>query len=588
MAAASTLSLDKMTGLRVEIRRGAAALHELHDDWQRLWLAQPRREVFTSRAWCIAAWQADGESAEVCLVLVRRGATLVGLLPLTTTPARLLSGVNVDYNDMLVCDASPSEVVSAALLAVQASFERCVFDHLPEWSTLCRVFDQLPARLRRCILVEPGQPCPALRLATDRDAVLASMIGKQSLKRHEKKLAKHGTLRLWHVDDRDTVLGLLDDFFAQHVSRRALAGGRSLFLDERSRAFYHRLIEQFDPAIELRFAALEVDGRAVAYHLGFELDGRFTWYKPSFDVDYWDCGVGEVLLKRLLEYVRERQVNEFDFTRGDESFKDRFSNHQGQNVRWTLHSNGIAQTWAAWRSRTRQALKVQPQVLALRRWIAVTAERCRPAPGSRTARHARGGVLGALLGLHRLVLQREEVVLLSIPRETLLAHDEASAACETFAVESSGLRGMAMQSVARDALLDFDDLQRTREELQPTDRIFLAREGGAAAALAWVGTRSRVKPPVPALGAKALELQAPAAVIQFVGSAWPVPDRGRLATMLAAMVRDSVHDTVWLACPAAASSHLDALREVGFGVEARIGGFSIFSGPWHRWCRARS
>ena len=97
-----------------------------------------------------------------------------------------------------------------------------------------------------------------------------------------------GSLRFYHLEDRGEIRRHLPRFFDQHILRRALAGGRSHFLVAENRLFYEHLIDGLDPSRELRFGVLELDGRPLAYHLGFEVNGRFTWYKPSFDVDYWD------------------------------------------------------------------------------------------------------------------------------------------------------------------------------------------------------------------------------------------------------------------------------------------------------------
>jgi CelD/BcsL family acetyltransferase involved in cellulose biosynthesis len=553
-----------MTTLEVDIRRDTAAWAELAQDWQRLWLAQERREVFTTRAWCLAAWQADGEPSQLALVSVRRGTQVVGLLPLSTGPARFLSGVNADYNDMLVSDAEPAAVVAAALREVLRAFDHVMLDNLPEWSTLCRVLDRLPEDLRKQIVVEPGQPCPALRLGQEREALLAAMSGKQSLKRHEKKLARHGALRLWHVEDRQAIVGRLEDFFAQHVARRALAGGRSLFLEERSRRFYHRLVEQFDPAVDLRFAVLEVDGRAVAYHLGFEVDGRFTWYKPSFDVDYWDCGVGEVLLKRLLEYVRERPVSEFDFTRGDEAFKERFSNHCGYNVRWTLHRGGMAAKRSALRLRLRQALKAHAAVTAARRRWQAAVQRLRPTPGSLPGTCQTRGIGAWRAGL---LSRSEGMVLLSANRADLAAAHGGLPA--DFSIERASLKTLAMLSVQPGALLDLDDLRLAREAMQPGDKLFVARDGDRAPAVAWIGPRSRFRPVAPALATQEADLGQASAVIQFVGNAWPATSGERLRGLIAVMAAEAAQETVWIACPAGATAYLAALQVAGFHARQR-------------------
>ena len=331
-----------MSGLGATLIEDAAEVEALEADWRRLWQAQPRREVFTGFDWNMAAWQPISQRAAV--VVVRRGNIVVGLLALSAGPdgLRFMSGPNADYNDMLV---------AGTLILTPCWLWRCTrwpsrgssacWTSCPTGPGCARPRTPAASDLRSRLVVEAGQPCPALRLQPDRIAVLDAMVNKKSLKRHDKKLAQQGDVELVHLDTRDRIHAALPDFFAQHIARRALAGERSLFVNDAPRRFYRALVDRFDPAQELRFAVLNVGGRPVAYHFGFEVDGRFTWYKPSFDVDYWDYGAGEVLLRRLFEYVRERPVVEFDFTRGGEGFKDRFTNHQGRNMRWTLHGSAV-------------------------------------------------------------------------------------------------------------------------------------------------------------------------------------------------------------------------------------------------------
>ena len=105
-----------------------------------------------------------------------------------------------------------------------------------------------------------------------------------------------------------------------------MVGDTSLFVKSSHRKFYRALVDEFDPSTELRFAVMELDGRPVAFHFGFEVNRTFVWYKPAFDVNLWQDSPGEVLLKRLFESVAQRDVDTFDFTIGDEAFKSRFAN----------------------------------------------------------------------------------------------------------------------------------------------------------------------------------------------------------------------------------------------------------------------
>lgn len=91
-------------------------------------------------------------------------------------------------------------------------------------------------------------------------------------------------------------------------------------------------MDELDPSSELRFAVLELDGRPLAYHFGFESKRTYLWYKPAFDVGFWKYSPGEVLLRNLLRYARDSELREFDFTIGDESFKQRFANCRKENL----------------------------------------------------------------------------------------------------------------------------------------------------------------------------------------------------------------------------------------------------------------
>jgi hypothetical protein len=112
-----------------------------------------------------------------------------------------------------------------------------------------------------------------------------------------------------------------------------MAGDYSLFDDPRHRRFYERMVPVMLESNWLRFSVLRWQGEVLAYHLGFLFDGVFTWYKPTFNVDWARYSPGEVLLKCLLEDALANDVRVFDFTVGDEAFKERFANVKNQNVR---------------------------------------------------------------------------------------------------------------------------------------------------------------------------------------------------------------------------------------------------------------
>jgi CelD/BcsL family acetyltransferase involved in cellulose biosynthesis len=291
--------------------------------------------VFYSPTWHEVWWSVFGQSGTLCAPAVFDGEELVALLLLRRDGVRLrFAGIpENDYCDLLCAGHDPGAVLDRMLRALEdAGHVEAELEFVPEDALLRQAVDALPAAWERRTRWTYRDPCPTSLLDED---VLRAILAKKSLHRHEKKLMKRGEVVLRHVEDVEEALALLPVFFDQHAGRRAQVGDVSLFQTDRARRFYEGLVRSMDLGRELRFAVLEAGGRPVAFHFGFEVDGRLTWYKTSFDVELAREGPGEVLLKRLFEYAGEHGLAELDFTRGAEAFKERFANLVRTN--YTLH-----------------------------------------------------------------------------------------------------------------------------------------------------------------------------------------------------------------------------------------------------------
>ena len=309
-----------------------AELEALAPEWQRLYeTSSPPGGVFQSWGWARAYWTTHGHHLTLVTPVVFADGRVVGILPLAMhgRTLRLLGTPYTDYNGLLSEPERAGVVAAAAadaLIDARLPWAECVLDGIPEASPLVRDAPLLPAHLRARQQVVLGSGCPVA--VDDGRGLFDRLSPKESLHRHEKRLARHGTLEFRHIEGRSEILARLDEFIRLQVTRQAAMGTRSALADPLARRMLEALVEQLDPANDLRFAVLEVGGRAVAYHLGFEHAGRFIYYMPAFDMEFRNDSPGEVMLRRLLRYAHERQLREFDFTIGDEPYKKRFATHE--------------------------------------------------------------------------------------------------------------------------------------------------------------------------------------------------------------------------------------------------------------------
>lgn len=327
--------------LACEVVENFAALERIATEWERLWREHSDLSIFQNFRWLRAFWKAYGDELQVCSLVARREDHVVGILPLVLKDDELqfLGTPESDYNDV-ICRREHTEAVVHAfvryLLKMPARWRSGFFANVAASSQLNQALQQLPGDLKRHFQTVFYMECPTIQLGHDREETLRRLLKKESLKRHENRLQKLGVLGFRHLDDRDEIRRHLENFFEQHTARHLMAHGGSSsplqFQRPRSRAFYQALADELDPSSELRFAVLELDGRPVAYHFGFESKRSYLWYKPTFDVGFSKYSPGEVLLRNLLRYARDSELREFDFTIGDEQFKHRFANCRKENL----------------------------------------------------------------------------------------------------------------------------------------------------------------------------------------------------------------------------------------------------------------
>ena len=302
--------------------------------------------VFQTYAWNVCWWNAFRGSDELFVILGYVGSRLVAIAPMTISTGKGLLGQArnhvrflgsrnhaSDYCDFIV-DPEVPHAVHALLdeMSVRTGrIHRMDLSNLPGHSpNRARILEYLKSRNTR-VAVDFQADAP-VRVLGDHQAD-SKAANKSSLKRHTKFFEKSGNLRFHSCRSENEILGFLDIFFEQHISRWAQSGSPSQFSDPAQQGFYRDLVRAAFPQGWLRFDVVMFNETPLAFHFGFEYQGRFIWYKPTFDVQYASRSPGEVLIKFLLEDAIRKGLQEFDFTVGSESFKYRFANRIRYNER---------------------------------------------------------------------------------------------------------------------------------------------------------------------------------------------------------------------------------------------------------------
>jgi CelD/BcsL family acetyltransferase involved in cellulose biosynthesis len=507
--------------LQCRILSRFAELEVLASEWDRLWASNPRRQIFNRFSWARAWWRGYGRSVSLCTPVALVGGKVVGILPLVRQEARLrfLGEPGSDYNDVLCEGADAAGILEALLDALCGMpgdlWRSAMLANVPEHSLFLTCLPELPDRWRRRLTISPSLLCPTVILdANNRETTFRAILDQREPRQHEKRLQKLGKLTFRHVEDREEIRRHLPSFFRQHIQRWAMvADGNSRFLGEQSRVFYEALVEELDPRNELRFAVMEIDGRPIAYHFGFQLDGKFFHYKPTFDINLWEESPGQVMNRSLFSYAQSAGVREFDFTIGNETYKSRFANQTRRNFIVRLYRPGL-RSFAA---RTLFSLRSYKERRAV--GLPKAGGSISGLPSTR-ARHQeqQGGPLklcskGLAVASRTILFVSDEMLLFRLEQGASPELGMASFPADSnLHAGAATLGDLADCSVKGAEPLDRSMLQTARSRLKRGDVPYLAYAGSRLSCLAWIGTRNKINPWEVDLDCRLL-LERPAAVI---------------------------------------------------------------------------
>ena len=302
------------------------------EEWNRLVECSATRSVFQTWQWHRAWWDVFGGGLRLILLCAGDKRVITGIAACVIDAAgvvRFVGHGRSDYAD-IICPGDRADVRSALLRAigqVSVGWKRIELANLPANSPTVSAFSGLGLH----VLTTNSMPCPTLLIEGHADD-FARVRKKKSLRRHLNRFRKEHGYQVSHFAVAADIQPQLEQFFDQHVGRWAGTESTSLFCDQINRDFYRSVTEALDGTGWLRFTRLMVGDEPIAFHFGFAYGGKFFWYKPSFEAALARRSPGEALLAELFELAAGELAVEFDFTVGDEPFKQRFTNHVRHNV----------------------------------------------------------------------------------------------------------------------------------------------------------------------------------------------------------------------------------------------------------------
>jgi len=266
--------------------------------------------------------------------------------PSGTRKLLLLGSGNSDYLDVLIrpnCETEALQSISQWLDSSHADWDVAEFLQLQQESPLLRLAP--PIGFGGEVTVH--EVCPVLSLPTapqdhwqffDRPCF-------KKLDYYWRRAAKQGILEVLRggIQSIEEVLEALFRFEDQRWSER---GGKSVLADPAIQRFHRVACYGLEAAGSLRLYVLKLEGRIIAVYYGFLYRDRACYYLGGFDSDFANLSPGKLLLAHAIEQAVREGAREFDFLRGQESYKYEWGAVDKPAYRWTAPGKAQEVTYA--------------------------------------------------------------------------------------------------------------------------------------------------------------------------------------------------------------------------------------------------
>lgn len=329
----------------VEVVREAEGLESLREEWQDLLAGCPTATPFQSYEWIGTWWKhfANARPGRRLFVLAARDekGRLIGIAPLMLSPwyglpVRRLSflgeGVS-DYHDFLAREGCEEQVCQAVYryLAGDPHWQVGDLNQLREGGLLANIPPAKESQIRYAD--NPQEACPYLSYprASDPEATWSTLLNSFGKKMrynvgyYDRALRRAYDVKIEPASDREEVEEGLSALFELHQRRwneRWLPG---VFGSRRVQGFHRDVACALLEKDWLRLHTLKLDGEIEAVLYCMAMGRRTCYYQAGFEPSLARLSLGTVLTAHAIRSSIGEGREEFDFLRGDEPYKERWT-----------------------------------------------------------------------------------------------------------------------------------------------------------------------------------------------------------------------------------------------------------------------
>lgn len=337
----------------------APQFFKMEHEWSQLLKKSKVNCFFLSWEWLSHFWDHFGNGRELLLLGLYKNNRLCGIAPLVKERVYFFKHIPItrigfigadildsDYLDFIFDSQVEKECMEAVLKYLQSpelKWDLMDLKGILSKSLTFEFFKNFATKDTR-IVINKGEICPYLKLPGSVDDYIRSLSKntRYNIKRRTKNLFKHPSMGKVELIEENLEIGVekltnrLAQLFDLHRRRWAEMGMRTMFGSEKVEKFHRTLLAKLANKERIVFYSLRVGKKIVAIIYGFKDNNKFLFYQSGYDPAFAKNSPGLVLMNFSIEKAIKNGMSEYDFLRGEEKYKAKFTKTFRQNYNITV------------------------------------------------------------------------------------------------------------------------------------------------------------------------------------------------------------------------------------------------------------
>ena len=350
--------------MKIRIYNNNNALTQLKEEWHTLYTQTSSASIFLTWEWMYTWWQNYRPKLNTprlhLVAFYDNEDTLKALIPLFTYKQGRLSvcaflGTLYESSDYLDILVHPDISDASLLKAMQSIPVDKLMAHSDIWLISNAFKDARLTQLARSLfpaaLYEQRRTsvCPYLPLPENEEALFKQLSKnmKSTLRRTRNKINKDPQFSIDLIDKTELIDEAVTELFRLHNLRFTDKKQATKFNYQQRGTFHKKIARLWLTHDRLRFYRIRYANEAIGFLYCYYHNNTILYMQAGFHPDYGKYGLGNQLMLRAMNDGMAAGAVEFDFMRGNESYK----------YKWTSRFRELYTTRIALTSRGTRLLK---------------------------------------------------------------------------------------------------------------------------------------------------------------------------------------------------------------------------------------